>query len=99
HRPAVAAVDGDRVEGLGVVRVRGRGEAEVAGQALRDLRPRLAAVVGAVRADVVLLVHPLRILRAGELVHAETDVVVVLRRRPVAPEALIARLPRRAAVP
>ena len=73
-----------------------RGEAEVAGQALGDLGPRLAGVVGAVHADVVLLVHALRVGRADELVHAEADVLVV--GGPVAAQSLVARRPRRAAV-
>src|SRR5581483_5602604 len=96
HRPAVAAVDRDDVERLGVVRMDGGGEAEVARQSLRDLRPRLSRVVGAVHADMVLLVHPLRVRGADELVDAEADVFVVAR--PVAPQPLVARRPRGAAV-
>src|SRR2546430_12929872 len=96
HDAAVPAVDRDDVERLAVVRVRRRGEAEVAGQPLGDLVPRLAGVVGAVHADVVLLVHALRVGRADELVDAEADVLVV--GGPAAAQAAVPRGPRRAAV-
>src|SRR5947208_12667250 len=96
HDAAVAAVDRNDVERLAVVRVRRRGEAEVARQALGDLVPRLAGVVGAVHADVVLLVHALRVGRADELVDAEADVLVV--GGPVAAEPLVPRRPGGAAV-
>ena len=72
------------------------GEAEVARQALRDLAPRLAGVVGAMHPDVVLLVHALRVGRADELVHAEADLFVL--GRPVAAQPAVPRRPRRTAV-
>src|SRR3954469_14068290 len=96
HDAAVAAVDRDDVERLAVVGVRRRGEAEVARQAFGDLVPRLTGVVGAVHADVVLLVHALRVGRADELVDAEADVLVV--GGPVAAQTVVSRRPGRAAV-
>ena len=50
HRPRVPRVDGDDVERVLVVRMDRGGEAEVARQTLRDLRPRLPAVVAPVHA-------------------------------------------------
>ena len=54
----MARVERDDVERVPVVRMRRRGEAELGRQALGDLDPLVAAVVAAVHADVVLLVHP-----------------------------------------
>ena len=71
------------------MRVRNGCEAEVARQALGDLVPRLAGVVRAMHADVVLLVHALRVGRADELVHAEADILVV--GGPVAAQAAVSR--------
>src|SRR4051812_1030896 len=96
HDAAVAAVDRDDVEGLAVVRVRRRREPEVTRQPFGDLVPRLAGIVGAVHAYVVLLVHALRVGRTDELVDAEADVLVV--GGPVAAEPLVPRRPGGAAV-
>ena len=76
----------------------GRGEAEVARQALGDLRPRLAARrrSGASRRGSAgtSAAGPSRGRACGRRSRRRRS----LRRRPVAPEALVARRPRRAAV-
>ncbi len=89
----MTGVERDDVERVAIVWMRCRGESELRGQAFGDLRPRLARVVAAVHADVVLLVHAAVIDgRAHELVHAEADLFVLSR--PVGAEATIPRRPR-----
>ena len=81
-----------------VARVGDHREAEVRREAARDLRPRRAAVVGAVDAAVVLLVERLGL--AGRR-HELVDALAELRRRPgdeVGADAAVPRLPRRPAV-
>src|SRR5438067_803694 len=69
----------------------GGSEAELRRQALGDLRPRLATVVAAVHADVVLLVHAYEVGGRSDFVDAEADLLVV--GRPIPAEPLVARRP------
>src|SRR5205085_7646897 len=97
HATRVPRVERDHVEGVAIVRMHRRGEAELARQAVGDLEPRMAAVVAAVHADVVLLVHARRVRgRAHQAMHAEADLFVWTG--PVGAESLVARRPVRAAV-
>ena len=74
HAAGVARVERDHVERVAVVWMRGGREAELARQAIRDLGPRMPAVIAAVHAHVILLVHPVWVgRRADEAVHAESD--------------------------
>src|SRR5207248_9987915 len=86
-------VERDHVERVALVRVHRGREAELARQAVGDLEPRLAAVVAAMDADVVLLVHARGVRgRAHEPVHAEAALLV--RTRPVGAQTLVPRCPR-----
>src|SRR5207244_1960175 len=97
HAARVPWIEGDDVERVAVVRVHRGREAELARQPVGDLEPRLAAIVAAMDADVVLLIHARGIgERAHEPVHAETDLLV--RTGPVGAETLVPRRPRLAAV-
>src|SRR5581483_8788865 len=97
HRPAVAGVERDDVEGVAVVRVRGGGEAELGRKALGDLGPAQSCVVAAVHAYLVLLVHA-RLLdrRDAEAVDAVADLGSL--EGPVRAEPLVALRPRLRAV-
>jgi len=61
HRAAMARIERDDMEGVAVVGMGCSGKPELRRQPFGDLRPRRAGIVRAMHADVVLLVHPLRI--------------------------------------
>ena len=93
----MAGIERDHVERVAVVRVRGRREAELGRQAIRDLRPGQARVVAPVHTDVVLLVQAVRVRRRHhELVDAVADLGVL--ERPVGSQPVVPRRPRDAVV-
>ncbi len=66
HEPSpVGAVERDDIRGPGSLGMHDHREAELRGQTLGDLRPRLAGVIGAVDATVVLLEQDIGTCRDG----------------------------------
>src|SRR5204863_148845 len=72
-------LDRDDVDGVGVVRMRLDGEAEVRRDAVGDILPRIAPVVAAIQSPVVLEEEPLGTRRmVRHLVHALPELRILV---------------------
>src|SRR5207302_5180820 len=83
---------------IGIVGMNGQREAEIGGNAVRDVLPALAAIVAAIQAPMILQIHPLRLLpRLHHFVHALAELRMLVRQE-LGANAFVRRPPGRAPI-